>query len=585
MSSPFRILVLGGSGVFGERFCRLLADDARFELIVAGRDAARAQQVAQRLCQSGARAAVSHAALDLAQDLDLSLAELRPHLVLHAAGPFQNQDYAVARACVRRGAHYLDLADGAQFVAGIAALDGEARAAGVLVASGASTGPALSSAVVDAVRPAFSRISRITLAISPGNRAPRGKALVEAILTTAGHRLPPDGGPRETFGWQGLRRLPMPGLGRRWLARIELPELILFRDRYGAAVIRTRAGLELAILHLGLWALSALPRIGLVRSLLPLARPLQAIADTLEPLGSDRGGMTMEIYGIGRNGRPLRRFWSLIAEAGEGPFVPVVPAAALARRLAAGSGPPAGAGPCMGMLSLADIEAELADNELAVCSGWGTPAAEHRPSLYRRVLGRRYAELCPAGQVLHDAGTSVWSGRCDIDGAETAIGRLAARLLGFPRSATDVPIAVHFRTMHGREIWERHFPDRVLRSSQSIGSGSWAGALVERFGPMAFRLGLRIEQQRLHLQMEGGRFLGMTLPRALLPRIDASESGDRARHTFHVEVAVPLLGRLVRYRGHLDVAAATKASAAAGTGAAGGPVEASGRTGLSTAGP
>ena len=45
----------------------------------------------------------------------------------------------------------------ASFVAGIAALDAEARNAGVLVVSGASTVPAVSAAVVDAFRAGICR--------------------------------------------------------------------------------------------------------------------------------------------------------------------------------------------------------------------------------------------------------------------------------------------------------------------------------------------------------------------------------------------------------------------------------------------
>jgi len=37
--------------------------------------------------------------------------------VIHCAGPFQSQDYRVALAAMAAGAHYLDLADGRQFVA------------------------------------------------------------------------------------------------------------------------------------------------------------------------------------------------------------------------------------------------------------------------------------------------------------------------------------------------------------------------------------------------------------------------------------------------------------------------------------
>jgi hypothetical protein len=546
----FRILVLGGSGVFGSRLCRLLADDPALELILAGRDSARAKAETRRLRRDGARATLMAHAMDLTHGMDAALAKLRPALVVHTAGPFQGQDHAVAESCVRRGVHYIDLADSAAFAIGIATLDAAARKAGVRLASGASTAPALSGAVIDSVRSRFASIARIAVAIAPGNRAPRGPALVEAILDTTGRPLPARPGMPAIYGWQGLRHVAMPGIGRRFLSHVDLPDRLLFPDRYGVAVVEARAGLELAILHLGPWLLSWLPRAGLVRSLKPLAAPLRRLADLLIGFGSDRGGMTVEIEGRGVDGQPLALRWSLIGEAGHGPFVPVAAAAALARRLAAGKPVPAGAGACLGLLTLDEIMAELSG--LAICAGWDS--AGFVPSLYRRTLGRRYEALCPAGQRLHDAGSSRFDGTCDIDGADTRIGRALARLLKFPRSGRDVPLQVEFVCRDGREEWLRRFPDTVLRSQQYLGSGRWAGALVERFGALSFRLGTHVDGGRLVLSLEGARVLGLPLPRWLRPRVVASEAGDEHTHVFDVAIALPLVGRLVRYRGRLDVA-------------------------------
>ena len=53
-------------------------------------------------------------------------------VVIDAAGPFHaygDDPYRLPRAAIAAGLHYLDLADNAQFCAGIAALDAEAKAA------------------------------------------------------------------------------------------------------------------------------------------------------------------------------------------------------------------------------------------------------------------------------------------------------------------------------------------------------------------------------------------------------------------------------------------------------------------------
>jgi hypothetical protein len=53
------------------------------------------------------------------------------------------------------------------------------------------------------------------------------------------------------------------------------------------------------------------------------------IARLLERFGSGRGGMTVEVIGV-EGGRTVRRRWQLLAEQGSGPFIPAIPALAIA---------------------------------------------------------------------------------------------------------------------------------------------------------------------------------------------------------------------------------------------------------------
>jgi len=103
--------------------------------------------------------APGHSTLDIkSPSLAASLGKYAPDVVLHTAGPFQGQDYAVARACIDAGCHYVDLADGREFVTHFSLLDADARAAGVSLISGASTLPGISSSVVEAARSEFGKI-------------------------------------------------------------------------------------------------------------------------------------------------------------------------------------------------------------------------------------------------------------------------------------------------------------------------------------------------------------------------------------------------------------------------------------------
>src|SRR5438105_2009523 len=229
----YRIVILGGYGNFGARVARALAAEPDIQLIVAGRDVGSASRFVHTLGDTAAK--VEAIGLDhRASDFPANLRALRPNLVVHASGPFQGQDYHAARAAIDAGAHYLDLADGRAFVTGITTLDAAARERGVVVITGASTLPALSSAVVDSLLPAFSRMDSIEICIAPGQKTPRGRATMEAILSYCGRAFEElnDGAWRQVYGWQGLRRWRHPELGVRWAARCDVPDLDLFPTWY-----------------------------------------------------------------------------------------------------------------------------------------------------------------------------------------------------------------------------------------------------------------------------------------------------------------------------------------------------------------
>jgi hypothetical protein len=59
------------------------------------------------------------------------------------------------------------------------------------------------------------------------------------------------------------------------------------------------------------------------------------------------------------NGAPLTLTWNLVARENHGPNIPCAPAIALANKIAAGSALPAGAMPCMGLLTVEEVLAPL----------------------------------------------------------------------------------------------------------------------------------------------------------------------------------------------------------------------------------
>jgi hypothetical protein len=343
-----RAVVLGGHGNFGARICRALNDDSRMEVIAAGRTGRGGKSVQ----------------LDLSSpDFAERLKALSPGVVIHCAGPFQGQDYRAAAAALSAGAHYIDLADGRDFVARFAAHnDAGARAAGLLAISGASTVPALSSAVVDSLAGRFRQVTEIQISIAPGQRAPRGTATMAGVFSYAGKTFKwlSDGVPVDARGWQELRRLRFAGLGTRWAAACDIPDLELFPVRYPRVrTVQFRAALELGIQHLALWAVAALRRAGVPLPIERCAGPLNRIASLLDVFGSERGGMLVSLAGTQADGNRTRVEWHLTADSNHGPEIPCMAAILLARKLARGEITARGAHTCMGFLTLSEFEPEF----------------------------------------------------------------------------------------------------------------------------------------------------------------------------------------------------------------------------------
>ena len=365
-----RVLIIGGYGNFGSFIARRLAQDDNIQLIIAGRSLASAQSFVTSLY---ARQDVEAAQLDINDGLSASLALLNPEIVIHTSGPFQSQGYEVASACIERGCHYIDLADGREFVAGIVELDQKARDKGVLVVSGASSVPCLTSALVDHYQTMFETIEHLDYGITTAQKTNRGLATTTAILGYVGKPFTTlqNGSMTTVYGWQDLHSRHYRGLGRRMLGNCDVPDLALFPERYpGLRSLRFCAGLEIPFIHIGLWGLSGLVRAGIISNLTRFAPALLRLAMLFDWAGSANSGFHMVITGKDRTGSEQRLNFELIAKGGDGPYIPCTPAILIASRLASGELTQTGATPCVGLISQDDYLNALADLDISWMESW-----------------------------------------------------------------------------------------------------------------------------------------------------------------------------------------------------------------------
>jgi hypothetical protein len=355
VTETHRVLVLGGYGFFGRIIAAGLARAPGVDLLVAGRDGDKATALAYQL---GLRAENARAIDATDPRLATLLRKLGVRTVIHTAGPFQGQQYHVARACIEARAHYLDLADGRAFVVGIDTLDAAARAAGVCVFAGASSLPALSTAVVDQHAQYFARLESIAIGISSGAKLP-GIATLRGVLSYCGKplRVWENGAWAETHGWLDRRTFGfVKPLGPRMLGRCDVPDLTLLPQRYPTAkTVSFHAGFASETGHKVVEWLATQVRRGRIESASTFAGALFGVARWLQPLLPDRGGMFVRMQGPDDDGRPRSLTWQLVAYDNHGPHIPCGPAIALARRFARGELPRPGARPCMGELKVKEI--------------------------------------------------------------------------------------------------------------------------------------------------------------------------------------------------------------------------------------
>ena len=279
------VLIIGGYGSFGGRLSRRLSGTPDLKVLVGGRTLSKAEALCEKYGGN-----LEPVVFDSKGGLDTQLKTLNPWLVVDAAGPFQQtfqSSYDLAQTCIERGIHYIDLSDSGSFTQGIAKLDASAKQANVAIISGASSVPALSSAVVDAAQKQFSHINSIEGGISPGGKIDIGLSVTQAVLSYLGRPLKIFRGGawgsetgysrvhKHTIALDGEKPL------RRWFGLCEAPDEILFPQHYkGVQTVRFYGSQELWLIHINIVILAWLQRKGIVKNLEKRAKVFAWIGHT-----------------------------------------------------------------------------------------------------------------------------------------------------------------------------------------------------------------------------------------------------------------------------------------------------------------
>jgi hypothetical protein len=545
MNRALRILIVGGYGMFGGRIVRLLEEEARLTLLVAGRSLEKAAAFCAMRGATGAVLIPSQ--FDRDGDVRAQLHTLRPDVVIDASGPFQaygENRYRLIEACIAEKISYLDLADGVEFVAGVAALDDSARAAGVFALSGVSSFPVLSAAALRALSRDMEEVDSVHGGIAPSPHAGVGENVLKAIAGYAGQPVPLLRDGREAIGYPFTESLwftiAPPGrvpLERKLFSLAEVPDLrVLAEVRPEAKTVWIGGGPVPRVLHLALKGFAWLVRLKLLRSLLPLV-PVMGFVMHHVRWGEDRGGMFIEAKGRTASGTKVAQSWHLVAEGDDGPLIPAMAVAAILFRMLDGIAPEPGARAAIRALELEDYAPLFARRRIV--TGFRTTPPDTAP-LYARLLGEAFTRLPAAIRAMHDVtGEMRARGRAEVKRGKGPIANIVATLFGFPKAAADVEVEVRFTPIARGEKWTRRFGANIFSSRQTEGRDRYERLVVESFGPLNFAMAIVTEDNQLKLVLRHWDILGLPLPMELCPRSDSFESEEDGRFRFTSISACP----------------------------------------------
>jgi len=554
-----KVLIIGGYGFFGRKLAKLLANHDDLSILLAGRTLDKAQAACDGL--KGSASTFTALRLDRTQNIAPQIGAQSPDLIIDVSGPFQNygeRPYRVIEYALEAGCHYMDIADGADFVVGAAQFDAAAKAKGLIILSGVSTYPVLTSCVADRLGDDMDRITDIRAGIAPSPHNDMGRSVVEAIASYAGKPFPilKNGQITQAYGLtEGMSRtICVPGklpLGPLLFSNVDVPDGRIFSSYYnGLQNIWSGAGPKPVFLHRVLMGLSHLVRWRVMPGLLWLSPVFHFCMKHIAG-GAHRGGMFVEVDGI-KNDRRVSRSWHLIGEGDDGPFIPILPLAIIVKNALTGVWPRPGARPALGDMTLADYEREFGTLDVVTGIFDDSQNRVQPLSLYEKALGSAYQDLAPAIQALHRIGERAeFKGRCRVTRGRHPLSGVIAFFFRFPKASPDIPVQVVMTVKDGIETWERCFDGRRMVSTQEAGTGRQARLITERFGPVAIHMAICILDKKLALETQGWSLFGLPLPRALLPSGEIFEREIDNRFNFHVDICVPLLGRLVKYEGWL----------------------------------
>ena len=329
-----RVVVFGGSGVFGKRVVREILRLCDAPVTVVARDRGRAEKTLAGLDLG--RIALRPGDASYREFVRESIRGARAAVC--CIGPFSRLDTTILDACIAERVHYVDIAENREYVGRVFALGDRIKEAGIVALTGHSSLPGTSSLLAKVASQGMPQVDEVVVGLFLGNKNERGRGGIGALLHSLGE---------EFMGWEDGRDVPLVGwhmsrlfsfpepVGERELFISNIADYEQLPRLLGARTARFFVGFESRVMNRLIHLAGRLKRIGLVPSGPRTASALVRFGGIFALTGYDGGAIQVSVLGKDSAEKQVRRTVTVMADR-EGQRIPAMPAALGACALARG---------------------------------------------------------------------------------------------------------------------------------------------------------------------------------------------------------------------------------------------------------
>ena len=174
--------------------------------------------------------------------------------------------------------------------------------------------------------------------------------------------------------------------------------------------------------------------------------------------------------------------------------------------------------------------------------------------LFREIFRLRFDEMPKVWRQFHTvSGNHCYHGKAEVVRGRGLLTGVLAWLLKLPPTS-HVPIELTIEKSNQGEVWCRQFGAYNFSTLLSPAKGETPLCLYETYFPFRFCVALQVDEASVQWTLYDWWFLGVKLPKALVPISKTIEYVDNeGRYAFDIDLHIRFLGPLIAYKGWLDV--------------------------------